>query len=67
MGGVCVSGIADVVLRESDNRKPAHYWGMEAGREWKSEKSTARWMPGAILADSMVNSDVQPLFEDGHR
>jgi hypothetical protein len=42
MGGVCVSGIADVVLRESDNRKPAHYWGMEAGREWKSEKSTAR-------------------------
>ena len=23
-------------------------------------------MPGAILADSMVNSGVQPLFEDGH-
>src|SRR5437879_416755 len=63
--GVRVSEIADLVPRAPDNRKPAHYPGMEAGRRWKSEKRAAGWVPGAISADSMVNSEVQPLFEDG--
>src|ERR1700687_173248 len=68
---VCVSGIADLVPRAPDNRKPAHYWEMKGGKKSaccvRNDGSGAGSWSGRLLAKAGERSRYARLAaEVGH-